>query len=123
MHEDVWNNGIVQHRGSINATNVAVGTGATIRFGDMTCPEQHVSAEVAIRIEELIEAVMERRSSIDNHSEIGEATSQLAAELRQKEPRRNRVLQLLAMIAQGAGSVASVASAVESLKAAVLAVL
>jgi hypothetical protein len=116
MHEDVSNYGIIQHGGSMRVGNVAVGPGATIL-------EQRGMAEVALRLRQLTQAVMEERSLIDDHPEVGEATSHLAAELRQREPRRNRVLQLLAVIAQGAGSVASVASAVESFKAAALAVL
>jgi Family of unknown function (DUF5955) len=123
MREDVSNSGIIQHGGSISAGYMAVGHGATIRLGDVNSLERPDMGEIALRLRQLTEAVTEQRSSIENHPEVGQATSQLAAELRHKEPRWNRVLHSLAVIAQGAGSVASVASAVESLRTAVLAVL
>jgi len=115
------NEGIVQHGGTINAEQLAVGRGAkavkVIKGGVISDSDEF--KEIKEHLEKLIKAVNENSSSLDNQSEIVNSTEVVVSELSKEKPNKLTVTAILDGIANGVKSVTSIASAALGLKSCV----
>lgn len=115
------NEGIVQHGGTINAEQLAVGRGAKavkmVKGGVISDSDDF--KEIKESLEKLIKAVNENSSSLDNQSEIVNSTEVVVKELSKEKPNKLTVTAILDGIANGVKSVTSIAAAALGLKSCV----
>jgi hypothetical protein len=108
------NRGIVQHGGSIDAGQLAVGDGATnVRSGDDVATIGHETLRLVLnRIEELQAAASHAPGAVE--ARIKDATSELAAELTKSTPSKSRLRSFLATLRDTGKTVTALGPAVQA---------
>jgi Family of unknown function (DUF5955) len=113
------NDGIVQSGGSITATNLAVGTNATIT--QTNSGQSDAMREVQKQIANLLQALEQYGHEIANRDDVMQSAQTVKQELAKEKPNHLTLKSLLSGIADSVKSVASIATAVEGVKVAVAA--
>lgn len=112
------NEGIIQHGGSFQAGQLAVGRGARVRVV-ATGPDP----ELADRLEAFRRLLAEHATALDGPAEVRSTTEVLQQELAKPTPNRTTVRGLLAGLVEAVSSVAPLVTAAQALTTSIAAFL
>lgn len=122
--EDVRNEGIIQHGGSLRGDVIAVGRQARavkiLATADDALRQKGLQ-DIHDRLQEVVHALTQHADSLKNPDEIFDSAQAVAEELSKDKPNKLTINSVLEGIANGVKSVATVATAVEALRSAVMA--
>jgi hypothetical protein len=108
------NEGIVQSGGTMTATNIAVGRGASINQTEPA--DSDALAEVRRQLDSILNELNRHESGIQNFDEVKESVQFMQEELAKETPNRLTLRSVLSGIADSVKSVSAIATTVEGLK-------
>lgn len=114
------NEGVIQHGGSINAGNLAVGRGATATQYQSASSDAGLAA-VQAQLDKVLELLATKSHEIPDHEDVVQSAQSLKQELDKDKPNKLTLKSLLSGIADSVKSVTTVATAVEALRTAITA--
>jgi len=119
MDTNMPNEGLIITGGTINADQVAVGKYArAIKIANEALAQKGMQ-EIQVRLDELVQALNNHASDLDNPDEVRDSTEVVAKELSKDKPNRLTITSVLNGIASSVQSVTAIAVAVEALKNAI----
>ncbi len=119
MDRNMPNEGLIITGGTINADQVAVGKYArAIKIANEALAQKGMQ-EIQVRLDELVQALNNHASDLDNPDEVRDSTEVVAKELSKDKPNRLTITSVLNGIASSVQSVTAIAVAVEALKNAI----
>ena len=116
MDRNVPNEGLIITGGTINADQVAVGKYARAIKNANEALAQKGMQEIQVRLDELVQALNNHASALENPDEVRDSTEVVAKELSKDKPNKLTITAVLNGIASSVQSVTAIAVAVEALK-------
>jgi len=109
------NQGFQVSGGTVEITNLAVGSGAQVVVDAGRALDQRGLRDLHARLDELMDALAAHREELAEPARVAAHASDIARELAQEVPSRSRLDALLEGLGAAAGPIAGVASAVGAL--------